>query len=139
SMVCLEDLRAVLDEFPDRVLAGEVQGKLDRIGHFCGNDRPRFHLPLNFALLDSEWNAIAVQAAIDAYLNAIPAQAWPDWVIGGHDKPRVAGRLGQAQARILAMLALTLKGTPFFFAGDEIGMPRVRIPDTQVHDVFEKL
>jgi alpha-glucosidase len=139
SLGCLEDLRAVLDEFPDRVLAGEVQGKLDRIGHFYGNDRPRFHLPLNFTLLDTEWSAIAVQAAIDAYLNAIPAQAWPDWVIGGHDKPRVAGRLGQAQARILAMLALTLKGTPFFFAGDEIGMPRVRIPDTQVHDIFEKL
>jgi alpha-glucosidase len=98
SLGCLEDLRAVLDEFPDRVLAGEVQGKLDRIGHFYGNDRPRFHLPLNFTLLDTEWSAIAVQAAIDAYLNAIPPQAWPDWVIGGHDKPRVAGRLGQAQA-----------------------------------------
>jgi alpha-glucosidase len=138
-MVCLEELRAVLDEFPDRVLAGEVQGKLDRIGHFYGNDRPRFHLPLNFALLNTEWNAIAVQAAVDAYFNAIPAHAWPDWVIGGHDKPRIAGKIGQAQARVLAMLVFTLKGTPFFFAGDEIGMPGVRVPETEVHDIFEKL
>jgi alpha-glucosidase len=138
-MACLEGVRAVLDEFPDRVLAGEVQGKLDRIGHFYGNDRPRFHLPLNFALLDREWNAIAVQAAIDAYFNAIPAHAWPDWVIGGHDKPRIAGKIGQAQARILAMLVFTLKGTPFFFAGDEIGIPRVRVPEAEVHDIFEKL
>jgi alpha-glucosidase len=51
-MDCLEDLRAVLDEFADRVLAGEVQGRISRIGHFYGNDRPRLHLPLNFALLD---------------------------------------------------------------------------------------
>jgi alpha-glucosidase len=42
----------VLDEFADRVLAGEVQGRISRIGHFYGNDRPRLHLPLNFALLD---------------------------------------------------------------------------------------
>ena len=139
SMACLEELRAVVDEFPDRVLAGEVQGKTERIGHFYGNDRPRFHLPLNFALLDSEWSAIAVQAAIDAYLNAIPEHAWPDWVIGGHDKRRIADKIGQAQTRILAMLLLTLKGTPFFFAGDEIGMPGAPIPQDRVHDIFEKL
>jgi alpha-glucosidase len=47
------ELRAVVDEFPDRVLAGEVQGELDCIGHFYDNDRPSFQLPLNFALLDT--------------------------------------------------------------------------------------
>jgi alpha-glucosidase len=139
SMQSLEEIRAVLDEFPHRVLAGEVQGKIDRIGHFYGNDRPRFHLPLNFALLDTEWSALAVQATIDAYLNAIPDKAWPDWVIGGHDKRRVAARIGQSQARLLAMLLFTLKGTPFFFAGDEIGMADVPIPPEAVQDVFEKL
>jgi alpha-glucosidase len=138
SMDCLEGLRAVIDESPDRVLAGEVQGKIGRIGHFYGNDRPRFHLPLNFALLDSEWTALAVQGTIDAYLNAIPDKAWPDWVIGGHDKRRIASRIGQAQARIVAMLLLTLKGTPFFFAGDEIGMEAVEIPPYAIQDEFEK-
>jgi alpha-glucosidase len=139
GMQCLEELRAVLDGFPDRLLAGEVQGKLDRIGHFYGNDRRRLHLPLNFALLDGEWNALAVQAAIDGYLNAIPRHAWPDWVIGGHDKKRIAARIGEAQSRIAAMLLLTLPGTPFFFAGDEIGMAGVPITPDQVQDIFEKL
>src|SRR3954470_14796447 len=50
AMGCIEQIRAVLDEFEDKVLAGEVQGKTDRIGHFYDNDRPRMHLPLNFAL-----------------------------------------------------------------------------------------
>jgi len=139
AMECLAMLRAVLDEFPKRVMAGEVQGKTDRIGHFYGDGRPCFHLPLNFALLDTPWDALAVQATIDSYLRALPDQAWPDWVVGGHDKRRAAARIGQAQARVLAMLLLTLPGTPFFFAGDELGMADVPIPPEAVQDPFEKL
>jgi alpha-glucosidase len=139
SMECLEEMRQVIDEFDDRVLAGEVQGKIDRIGHFYGERNPRFHLPLNFALLDTPWDALSLQANIDAYLNAIPGGAWPDWVIGGHDKRRIASKIGQAQARILAMLLLTLRGTPFFFAGDELGLEQVPIPPARIQDPFEKL
>jgi alpha-glucosidase len=139
AMICIEQIREVLDEFDDRVLAGEVQGKTDRIGHFYDNNKPRLHLPLNFTLLDSAWDALSLQATMDAYFKAIPNAAWPDWVIGGHDKPRVASKIGQGQARILAMMLLTLKGTPFLFAGDEIGMEQVEIPRDRVVDPFEKL
>jgi alpha-glucosidase len=139
TMRCIEHMRRVLDDYDGRLLCGEVQGKTDRIGHFYGNSKPRLHLPLNFALLDSEWNAVSLQATFDAYFNALPEGAWPDWVIGGHDKHRVASKLGQAQARILAMLLMTIEGTPFLFAGDEIGTERVPIPPEQVHDPFEKL
>jgi alpha-glucosidase len=139
SMAYIEELRQVIDEFEDRLLCGEVQGKTDRIGHFYGEAEPRLHLPLNFALHDTPWDALSLQANIDAYLNAIPDKGWPDWVIGGHDKPRIASKLGQPQARVLAMLLLTLKGTPFFFAGDELGMPQVPIPPDRIQDPFEKL
>jgi len=139
SMAYLEEMRQVVDEFENRALAGEVQGQTDRIGHFYGGGRPRFHMPLNFALLDSPWDAFSLQANIDAYLNAIPKDAWPNWVIGGHDKKRVASKIGQAQARNLAMLLLTLKGTPFLFAGDELGMEQVDIPRDRIQDPFEKL
>jgi alpha-glucosidase len=138
SMSCLEELRRVVDEFPGRILAGEVQGKTDRIGHFYGEANPRLHLPLNFLLLDSPWDALSLQANIDAYLNAIPEHAWPNWVVGGHDKKRVASKIGQAQMRILAMLLFTLRGTPFFFAGDELGMEQVPIPADRIDDPFEK-
>jgi alpha-glucosidase len=139
AMECIEYIREVLDQYDGRLLCGEVQGKTDRIGHFYGHNKPRLHLPLNFALLDSDWNAISLQATIDAYFNAIPKSAWPDFVIGGHDKHRVASKLGQAQARVLAMLLMTIKGTPFLFAGDEIGSEQVSIPSELVHDPFEKL
>ena len=138
AMTCLEEIRQIVDELPDRVLAGEVQGKTDRIGHFYGEERPRFHLPLNYVLLDSPWEALSLQANIDAYLNAIPDTGWPDWVIGGHDKRRVASKVGQRQARMLAMLVLTLPGTPFLFEGDELGMERVAVPPERIQDPFEK-
>jgi alpha-glucosidase len=139
TMRYIEELRAVVDEFDNRVLCGEVQGKIDRIGHFYEGRRPRLHLPLNYALLDSGWDALSLQGHIDAYLNAIPEDAWPVWVIGGHDKKRIASKIGQAQCRVLAMLALSLRGTPFFFAGDEIGMEQVPIPQERIDDPFEKL
>jgi alpha-glucosidase len=138
-MECIEFLREVVDGYDGRLLCGEVQGKIDRIGHFYGNSKPRLHLPLNFALLDSEWNAISLQATLDAYFNAVPKDAWPDFVIGGHDKHRVASKIGQAQARVLAMLLMTIRGTPFLFAGDEIGSEQVPIPSELVQDPFEKL
>jgi len=139
TMHYIEELRAVIDEFDNRLLCGEVQGKTDRIGHFYGEEHPRLHLPLNYALLDSAWDALSLQGHIDAYLNAIPQDAWPVWVVGGHDKKRIASKIGQLQCRVLAMLALTLRGTPFFFAGDEIGMEQIEIPADRIDDPFEKL
>lgn len=138
SMLCIEHLRAVLDEFEDRVFAGEVQGNLGRIGHFYFGARPRFHLPLNYVLLTTSWSALPIQAAIEAYKNVVPEGAWPDWASGGHDKKRIAGRIGQAQARVFALLLMTLRGTPFLFAGDELGMDRVQIPKECQKDPFGK-
>jgi alpha-glucosidase len=136
TMNCIEMLRSVIDKYDGRLLCGEVQGKTDRIGHFYGDGRPRLHLPLNFALLDSAWSTFALQATIDAYYNALPEHAWPVWVIGGHDKHRIASKIGQAQARVLAMMLFTLRGTPIFYMGDELGMERVHIPEDRVRDPF---
>jgi alpha-glucosidase len=139
AMSCIEMMRRVVDEYDQRLLCGEVQGRTDRIGHFYGAAKPRLHLPLNFALLDADWNALSLQAAIEAYFNALPDNAWPVWAIGGHDKRRVASRIGQAQARVLATLLMTIKGTPFFYMGDEIGIERSPVPADRVQDPFEKL
>lgn len=139
SLQCIEEMRTVLDAFQDRVLAGEVQGSSERIGRFYRGERPRLHLPLNFALLDVPFEALALQGAIDRALGAVPDGCWPDWVIGGHDKPRIASRIGQAQARLMAMLLMTLPGTPFLFAGDELGLEQASIPPDKVRDPFDKL
>jgi alpha-glucosidase len=58
-------------------------------------------------------------------------------VLGNHDRPRIAARVGGAQARVAAMLLLTLRGTPTLYYGDELGIGDVAIPADQVQDPRE--
>ena len=135
----IAEMRRVIDEFDDRVLIGEI------------------YLPLAAArrLLrqrsDRRADAIQFRAAVDAVERALDredhrrlregacrAGAWPNWVLGNHDRPRVASRVGPEQARVAAMLLLTLRGTPTLYYGDEIGMHQVAIAPDQVRDPFEK-
>jgi alpha-glucosidase len=85
---------------------------------YYGKDLSGAHLPFNFALLSTPWNARAIARLIDDYESALPAAAWPNWVLGNHDRPRVASRVGGAQARVAAILLLTLRGTPTLYYGD---------------------
>ncbi|HKT84883.1 MAG TPA: alpha-amylase family glycosyl hydrolase [Novosphingobium sp.] len=132
----MEEMRAVVDEFPDRLLLAEVDVDSGGPGRFYGFGTPRFHLPLNYGLIDSAWDADSVGGAIDDYLAAVSPHGWPDWVIGSHDKTRIASRVGQARARLAAMLLFTLPGTAIFYAGDEIGMPDVDVPEDRARDPF---
>jgi alpha-glucosidase len=136
----LAELRAVTEEFPgDRVLLGEVDTSGDKLPGFYGDERHRrLHLPLNYGLGDSQWDESSLRRTIQTYLDRVPPHAWPDWVIGSHDKPRVASRVGSAQARVAAMLLFTLPGTPILYAGDEIGMENGTVPPARVRDPFER-
>jgi alpha-glucosidase len=60
------------------------------------------------------------------------------WVLGNHDRPRIATRVGSAQARVAAMLLLTLRGTPTIYYGDEIGLAQVPIPPDRIRDPLER-
>ena len=131
-------LRRVLDEFPDRVLIGEIYLPIERLVTYYGRDLGGTHLPFNFALLETPWRARDIARLIDEYEAALPPGGWPSWVLGNHDRPRIAGRVGPEQARVAAMLLLTLRGTPTIYYGDEIGMPQVPIPPDRVRDPFER-
>jgi alpha-glucosidase len=74
---------------------------------------------------------------IAEYEASIPEWGWPNWVIGSHDAPRIAARLGEAQARVAMMLLLTLRGTPTLYQGDELGIGAVDIPADRVRDPRE--
>jgi alpha-glucosidase len=134
----IAELRRVTDEFDSRVLIGEIYLPLARLVAYYGKDLMGAHLPFNFALLSAPWNARSIEKTIFEYESVLPVGAWPNWVLGNHDRPRVASRVGQDQARVAAMLLLTLRGTPTLYYGDEIGMHQVAIAPDQVRDPFEK-
>jgi alpha-glucosidase len=134
----IAEMRRVIDEFPERLLIGEIYLPIERLVAYYGRDLSGVHLPFNFSLLGAQWNARAIARLVDEYEAALPAGGWPNWVLGNHDRPRVASRLGASQARIAAMLLLTLRGTPTIYYGDEIGMEQVAIAPDQVRDPFER-
>jgi alpha-glucosidase len=128
----------VVDEFPDRVLIGEIYLPVERLVAYYGADLDGVHLPFNFQLLQTVWNARGIAALIDQYEGALPRGGWPNWVLGNHDNPRIATRVGLPQARVAAMLLLTLRGTPTMYYGDELGMLNVPVPSDRIQDPYER-
>ena len=128
-------IRDVADEYePERVLIGEAYGSLEQVLGYYGSDLDGFHLPFNLALIGAEWDADVLAGLITDYETALPDGAWPNWVLGNHDRSRIASRVGPAQARVAAMLLLTLRGTPTIYQGDELGMTDVTVPPEDQQD-----
>lgn len=134
----IAELRRVVDEYEERVLIGEIYLPVERLVTYYGANLEGAHLPFNFQLLEAPWNARGLAKLIGEYEAALPRGGWPNWVLGNHDRPRVATRIGIDQARVAAILLLTLRGTPTMYYGDELGMLNVRIPPDRVQDPFEK-
>ena len=132
------EMRRIADSYDgERVLIGEIYLPLERLMHYYGREIPGVHLPFNFQLVDAPWNARGIRAMIAAYEAALPSGGWPNWVLGNHDRPRIAARIGEAQARVAAMLLLTLRGTPTIYYGDELGIGHVDIAPECVQDPRE--
>ena len=129
------EFRDLADSYGDRVLIGEICLPNDRHARWFGTpDRLQVHLPFNFQLMENSWDAASLRQMIADYEASLPEFGWPNWVIGSHDAPRIAARIGEPQARVAAMLLLTLRGTPTLYQGDEIGIGEVTIPPDRVRD-----
>jgi alpha-glucosidase len=136
----LRELRRLLDAYSaerPRYSVGEIHiFDWELWASYYGEKLDELHMPFNFALLNVPWQAQAIRQVVDSLEAAILPGAWPNYVLGNHDHPRLASRYGPAQARVAAMLLLTLRGTPTLYYGDEIGMADVPIPFEEQQDPF---
>jgi alpha-glucosidase len=133
-------MRRVVDEYDQRMVGGELYVGLDTMMSYYGApERPELHLPFNLQLSVLPWDGKTIPDYIESYYAAMPPHAWPNWAIGTHDAGRIVSRAGMAQARLAAMLLLTLRGTPTVYYGDEIGMHDVDIPRDRIEDLREIL
>ncbi len=134
------EFRALADDYAtdtgrERVLIGEIFLPNTAHARWYGTpEQPQVHLPFNFQLIENPWDAAVLARTIADYEASLPAHGWPNWVIGSHDAPRIAARIGEAQARVAAMLLLTLRGTPTLYQGDEIGIGPVTISPDRIRD-----
>lgn len=127
-------MRSLLDSYKERMMIGEIYLPIHKLITYYGPQNNGAHLPFNFMLLALPWEAQKIAAAVDEYEGALPQNAWPNWVLGNHDQPRITSRVGVQQARVAAMLLLTLRGTPTIYYGEELGMRDVPIPFDEVQD-----
>jgi alpha-glucosidase len=136
----LRGIRRVVDEYPDRMLVGEVYlFDLRRVVSYVqGGDK--LDLAHNFVFVKLPWSASAFRTAIDEFDALAGAASWPAWFLANHDHPRVASRFdsdgqGPARARAVALMLYALRGTPFVYQGEELGLPDADIPPERVVDV----
>jgi alpha-glucosidase len=134
--LALRDIRQVLDAYPERMAVGEVDG-LDMAVRFVGDEK--LHLAFNFAFTRQPWRPRALQKAILDYADRLPDGAWPCYVLGNHDVSRFPTRFGggphsDARTKAAATLLLTLRGTPFIYYGEELGMQNTRLSREEIQD-----
>ena len=133
--------RDVVDAAPGRMSVGEpFVGTTERAAALTTNR----HLVFDWELLTRPWSQTAFRAAIRRRERAFGPARWPTVVLSNHDQPRHASRLagpidGTAQiqdavARAAAIVLLTLRGTPFLYYGEELGMGDVHVPPEESID-----
>ncbi len=149
----LRDIRSIVDSYPgDRLIVGEVYllSTAAVATYYGAGDE--LHLAFNFPPLYARWQEGPWRACIEETIEALdPRDAWPSWVLSNHDNPRHRTRYDRAaafagedaatterrsepRARAAAVLLLTLRGTPFLYQGEELGLLDAVIPDDRKVD-----
>jgi len=117
---------------PPRVLIGETYVlEPEAFASFYGAG-DELNLAFNFMLLHSEFRAPQLREAVERAEELLPGHAWPVWTGGNHDNHRFATRWCKndaARTRAALVMLLGLRGTPFLYYGDEIGMVRHPRPE----------
>ncbi|HVN83483.1 MAG TPA: alpha-amylase family glycosyl hydrolase [Candidatus Binatia bacterium] len=136
--------RRILDRYGAGTMVGEV-GLYDpvRIAAYQGNGHDELPLAFNFPFLWTPWDAAAFRERVDEIERVWPPAAQPTYTLSNHDVPRHRSRFddaryGDARARVAALMLLTLRGTPFVYYGDEIGMLDGVIPAERICDPVGK-
>ncbi|QGG94986.1 alpha-amylase family glycosyl hydrolase [Actinomarinicola tropica] len=132
----LRRIRALLDSYPQHpMMVGEVY--LLKPGQTVGylGDDDELHLTFDFRTLHTAWDAGALRSVITTVQSEFAPPLWPTWVLSNHDRPRHRSRYGSLErARAAAVLTATVRGTPFIYAGEELGLEDAEIPADRVVD-----
>ncbi len=143
----LKDFRKLIDSYDERMSVGEVvvenPGNPALAAGCLGAEGDELHLSFDFSSINQRWSAAGFLKCIEAWEAAVPETAWPCNVLNNHDQPRSRSRFGggtdaPARVKLAAAMLLTLRGTPFLYYGEEIGMSNGKIPRAELQDPVGK-
>jgi alpha-glucosidase len=130
------EIRSILDSYGDRMAVGEIMGGMAEAARYCRNGL--LPLAFNFEFTDNRWSPRGFLKSVLAFEKALAGEGWPCYVLSNHDIPRhvtrYGGRWPEARAKVAAAMLLTLRGTPFLYHGEEIGMRDGKIRRAEIQD-----
>ena len=141
-MPFLNEMRLLLDSYPERYAVGETYFSTPaKTVSYCGPDKLHAAFSFDFTSTDLlyPWNPGWVLKQVLRREEAFNAAGiWPTTVMSNHDLPRAASRYARgeddAQAFLAMALLLSLRGTPFLYYGEEIGMRDISLPRSEILD-----
>jgi len=143
------EMRKVTDAYEERMMVGETpyEHGAEISASYLGSGKDELHLAFYFKFLLARWNARVYRDRIESLLRALPPGGWPCWVLNNHDMSRSIDRHAfpfesetsrRLRARAAALILLTLRGTPFLYYGEELGMRNGKIPRRAIQDPLGK-
>jgi alpha-glucosidase len=136
----LEELRALVDRYPDTATLGEISSE-DSLATMADYTRGRrLHMGYSFELLGDDFSAGHIRRTVEA-LEANLSDGWPCWAISNHDVERVLTRWGGAApstqlAKLLTALVASLRGSVCIYQGEELGLPEAELKFDQLRDPY---
>ncbi len=132
--------RTIADGYdPHRILVAETWVfEPEQLARFYGTGDDELHLCFNFSLVFSDFRAEALRGVVGSTEAALPPGAQPAWTGSNHDVGRFPTRWcdgREERSRCALMALLMLRGTPFLYYGDEIGMTDVAVPEDDQLDL----
>ncbi len=148
----LKELRSLTDSFSSRVLVGEAATfDTSAAASYYGSGDDELHLVFNFNFFTCPFQPRSFLHTALEWHDALPSGAWPCLALSNHDQPRHIGRFagsflvyGESQdavpkGKIAASFLLTLRGSPFLYYGEEIGMRNSFLWPWEVKDPAGKI
>lgn len=136
----LRQFRRLFDAYPAKTSVGEIIGEdPETIASYYGANNDELHMNFYFELLRCRWKAGAFRRCIERWESVLPHGAWPAYTFSNHDVVRARSRYGrdgegEERARLLALMLLTLRGTPFIYYGEEIAMKEAMLAKQDLRD-----
>ena len=136
----LEEIRHLLDEYPEAVALGEISSD-DSTATVAEYTKPgRLHMAYSFELLGNDSSPRHIRATVETLRTRAP-QSWPCWTISNHDVERVVSRWGwnnspSHAATQLSALVCALRGSVCVFQGEELGLGEAEVPYEALRDPY---
>lgn len=140
NLALLEDLRALLDRYPEATTLGEISSEdsLATMAEYVTDQR--LHMGYSFELLVDDFSAAYIRGTVEQ-LESKMAEGWPCWAISNHDVSRAVTRWGgpspaPALASQLVALVCSLRGSVCLYQGEELGLPEADVPYEALQDPY---